>query len=74
MKTFQGTVVSAKMQKTVVVAVKRYAKHPKYKKYLLRTKRFLAHDESGGLKEGEAVTIRETRPLSRHKSFNATKI
>lgn len=72
-KTFQGVVVSAKMQKTVVVAVKRYMKHPKYQKYILRTKRFLAHDESGSLREGEAVVITETRPLSRHKSFIATK-
>ena len=62
------------MQKTVVVAVKSYVKHPKYHKYIARTKRFLAHDESGSLKEGEAVTIAETRPLSRHKSFIATKI
>lgn len=73
-KVFNGVVVSAKMQKTVVVAVKNYVQHPKYRKFLLRTKRFLAHDESSALKEGDKVTIKETRPLSRRKSFVATKV
>ena len=68
-KVLTGTVVSAKMQKTVVVAVKRYVKHPKYQKYVSRTKRYLVHDESGTHQVGAVVTIRETRPMSKHKSF-----
>lgn len=68
-KILKGKVVSAKMAKTVVVAVSRYVKHPKYKKYLVRTKRYLVHDETGKHREGDAVEIRETRPRSRHKSF-----
>ncbi|MCC6290618.1 30S ribosomal protein S17 [Candidatus Nomurabacteria bacterium] len=68
-KIFQGIVTSTKMQKTIVVAVKTYEKHPKYKKYLLRTKRYLAHDEEGKVREGDKVEIQETRPLSRRKSF-----
>lgn len=68
-KILTGTVVSAKMRKTVVVAVRRYVKHPKYKKYLVRTKKYLAHNEDGRCHEGDRVSIRETRPLSRHKSF-----
>lgn len=67
-KVLKGVIVSAKMQKTVVVAVSRYVKHPKYGKYLTRTKRYLAHDERGH-KEGETVEIREIRPMSKHKSF-----
>lgn len=68
-KVFKGVVVSAKMQKTVVVAVTNYVKHPKYQKYFMRTKRYLAHDEQGKCREGDQVEIRETRPLSKHKSF-----
>jgi small subunit ribosomal protein S17 len=68
-KVLKGVVVSAKMQKTIVVAVSRYVKHPKYKKYLTRTKRYLVYDEQGTHKEGETVEIRETRPMSKNKSF-----
>ncbi|MEK7650420.1 MAG: 30S ribosomal protein S17 [Patescibacteria group bacterium] len=68
-RTLDGVIVSTKMQKTVVVEVKRYVKHPKYKKYLTQTKRYLAHDETGAHKEGEKVTIVETRPMSKRKSF-----
>ncbi len=68
-RTLKGTVVSAKMAKTVVVEVTRLVKHPLYGKYLRRSKRYLAHDETGRFKEGDQVTIQSTRPLSRHKSF-----
>ncbi len=67
-----GVVVSAKMQKTVVVEVNRYIKHPKYGKFRRRSKRYLAHDEAGH-KEGDQVMIRETRPLSRLKHFVVVK-
>lgn len=68
-RTFRGTVVSAKMKDTVAVLVSRYVKHPKYKKYRTLTKKFLAHDAGNTCKEGDAVTIRETRPLSKRKHF-----
>ena len=64
----EGVVVSAKMQKTVVVEVNRYVKHPKYGKFMRRSKRYLAHDEQGH-QEGDKVKIRETRPLSKNKHF-----
>ncbi|MEK7621853.1 MAG: 30S ribosomal protein S17 [Patescibacteria group bacterium] len=64
-----GVVVSTKMKKTVVVEVERRVKHPVYGKYLRRHKRYLAHDEAGVCQLGDKVKIRETRPLSRAKSF-----
>jgi small subunit ribosomal protein S17 len=68
-KTFRGTVVSDKMTDTAVVAVSRYVKHPKYKKYLKRTKKYHVHNPGNRAKEGEQVTIRSCRPLSKTKSF-----
>lgn len=68
-KTFQGTVVSDKMQKTVVVLVNRYVKHPKYGKYFKISKRFKAHDENGEYKEGDHVVIEECNPISKGKAF-----
>lgn len=72
-RELQGVVVSTKMQDTITVAVERYVMHPKYKKYQRRTKKFLVHDKGNTAKEGERVTIRETRPLSRHKHFELVK-
>ena len=68
-KTLSGTVVSDKMMKTVVVSVKRFVKHPKYGKFLQRTKKYKAHDEEGKAKMGDIVTIEECRPLSKDKRF-----
>ena len=68
-KTLRGVVVSDKMQDTAVVAVLRYVKHPKYKKYMKITKKYHAHNPGNRAKEGEAVTIRSCRPLSKTKSF-----
>ena len=68
-KTFKGTVVSDKMDKTVVVAVDRFIKHPKYGKYITRTKRYKAHDPENKYKVGAIVTIRETKPWSKDKTF-----
>lgn len=68
-KVLSGVVVSDKMQKTVVVLVKRYVKHPKYKKYQVRNKRYKAHDENNQFKEGDQVEIREIRPMSKDKTF-----
>ena len=68
-KTLNGTVVSDKMQDTAAVEVMRYVKHPKYKKYMRQTKRYHAHNPGNRAKEGEVVTIRSCRPLSKRKSF-----
>jgi small subunit ribosomal protein S17 len=68
-KTFRGTVVSNKMKDTVVVSVIRYVKHPKYGKYIRRSKKYKAHDAGNTRAIGDAVTIEETRPLSKDKHF-----
>ncbi len=68
-RTLKGVVVSDKMAKTVVVAVSRLIKHPKYKKYYKVTKRYKAHDEKGEYHTGDKVVIQETRPLSKEKRW-----
>lgn len=68
-KTLRGKVVSDKMTDTVVVEVSRFVKQPKYKKYMKTTKRYKAHNPGNKAKEGEMVTIRSCRPLSKTKSF-----
>ena len=68
-KILRGVVVSDKMTDTAVVAVSRYVKHPKYKKYMKITKRYHAHNPANRAKEGEMVVIRSCRPLSKLKSF-----
>jgi small subunit ribosomal protein S17 len=73
-KTRIGTVVSTKMEKTIVVAVERRTAHPIYGKQLLRTQKFHAHDEEGEAREGDTVRIMETRPLSKTKRWRLTEI
>ncbi len=68
-KILKGTVVSDKMDKTVVVAVSRFVKHPKYQKFLKITKKYKAHDEGNVHKVGETIEIAETRPISKDKHF-----
>jgi small subunit ribosomal protein S17 len=68
-KTLRGKVVSDKMTDTAVVEVSRFIKHAKYKKYMKTTKRYKAHNPGNKAKEGELVTIRSCRPLSKTKSF-----
>lgn len=68
-KTLRGVVVSTKMKDTVSVLVTRYVKHPKYKKYRTLSKKYLAHNPGNTVAEGETVTIRECRPLSKRKHF-----
>lgn len=68
-KTLTGTVVSDKMDKTVVVSVKSYVKLPKYGKYVSREKKFKAHDPENKCKVGDKVFIKETRPISKDKHF-----
>jgi small subunit ribosomal protein S17 len=72
-RTLRGKVVSTKMQDTITVAVERYVKHPKYKKFMRRTKKYLVHDAGNTAKEGQVVDIRETRPLSKRKHFELVK-
>ncbi len=72
-RVLRGTVVSTKMQDTITVAVERYVMHPKYKKFMRRTKKFLVHDKGNTAKEGDKVEIRETRPLSKRKHFELVK-
>ena len=68
-RVLRGTVVASKMQDTITVAVERYVKHPKYKKYLRRTKKYLVHDVGNTAKVGEKVDIIESRPISKRKRF-----
>jgi small subunit ribosomal protein S17 len=68
-KTLMGTVVAAKMKDTVTVSVSRYVKHPKYKKYVMKTKKYLAHDPGNMKKVGERVTITSCKPISKRKHF-----
>ena len=73
-KTRVGTVVSDRMQKTIVVAVERRTAHPIYGKQMLRTKKFHAHDEEGEARVGDTVRIMETRPLSKTKRWRLVEV
>ncbi|HEC32866.1 MAG TPA: 30S ribosomal protein S17 [Candidatus Kaiserbacteria bacterium] len=68
-KVFSGVVVSNKMKDTIVVLVSRYTKHTKYKKFLKRTKKYMAHDKGNTKEIGDNVNIEETRPISKNKKF-----
>ena len=68
-RILQGTVVSAKQQKTVVVKVERRFTHPLFKKTVRRSKNYHAHDEAGKFKVGDTVSIEETKPISRLKRW-----
>ena len=73
-KTRTGTVISDKMDKTVVVAINEYVKHPLYKKTMKRTIKFKAHDEGHVCGVGDRVLIMETRPLSKDKRWRVAEI
>lgn len=73
-KTRTGVVVSDKMDKTIVVAVKDNVRHPLYKKIMKRTVKFKAHDENNECNVGDRVMIMETRPLSKDKRWRLVKI
>jgi small subunit ribosomal protein S17 len=68
-RVLQGTVVSDKNTKTVIVSVERRVMHPVYKKFIRRSKRFAAHDEANTSKVGDVVYIRECRPISKSKRW-----
>jgi small subunit ribosomal protein S17 len=69
-----GVVVSNKMEKSIVVAVKRKVKHPIYGKFVNKTTKFVAHDETNDCNIGDTVRIMETRPLSKRKSWRLVEI
>jgi small subunit ribosomal protein S17 len=68
-RVLQGTVVSDKNAKTVIVSVERRVMHPVYKKFIRRSKRYQAHDEANASKVGDVVYIRECRPISKNKRW-----
>ncbi len=73
-KTMVGTVVSDKMDKTIVVAVETRVKHPIYKKTVKKTYKLKAHDEENSCKIGDVVKVMETRPLSKDKRWRLVEI
>jgi small subunit ribosomal protein S17 len=73
-KTLVGVVVSDKMDKTVVVQVERLVKHPVYKKYIRRRKRFAAHDENNVCQMGDTVMIRQSSPISKSKHWRVSRV
>jgi len=73
-KTREGIVVSNKMAKTVVVALVERVRHPKYDKFVVRTKKFYAHDENNDAKVGDKVRIVETRPMSKTKRWRVVEV
>ncbi len=73
-KTRQGVVVSAKMDKTIVVAARFKEIHPIYGKFVSKTKKYHAHDEANDCNVGDTVQIMETRPLSKTKRWRVVKI
>ena len=73
-KTMTGTVVSDKMDKTIVVAIERRVKHPLYGKIVKRTYKLKAHDENNECSTGDKVRVMETRPLSKEKRWRLVEI
>lgn len=68
-QTFTGTVVKTAMKDTATVRVDRFVKHPKFKKYFVRSKKYLVHDPGNTAQVGDKVTIVATRPISKMKRF-----
>lgn len=73
-RTLTGKVVSTKMNKTAVVKVERRVKHPVYEKYIRRSTKYHVHDEANELNEGDTVLIKESRPLSKTKTWVLVEI
>jgi small subunit ribosomal protein S17 len=69
-----GTVVSDKMDKTAVVVIERLVKHPEYKRYVRRRKKYTIHDENNDCREGDLVRFMETRPLSKSKRWRLVEV
>jgi small subunit ribosomal protein S17 len=73
-KEFIGTVISNKMDKTIIVSVVRASKHPKYGRIIKQYNKFKAHDQENAAKVDDKVRIRETRPISKDKRFRLIEI
>ncbi len=73
-KTLVGTVVSNKMEKTIVIRIERRKLHPLYKKYITRTKKIKAHDEGNLCQIGDLVKVIESRPLSKDKRWSLLEV
>ena len=73
-RTVSGRVVSNKMDKTITVLVERRVKHPVYGKYITRSSKLHAHDESNQCQLGDQVTVRESRPISKTKSWTLVSV
>ena len=73
-RTLQGRVVSDKMDKSITVAIERRVKHPLYGKFMTKTTKLHAHDEENVCQEGDVVTIRETAPISKSKSWTLVEV
>lgn len=73
-RSLNGKIVSNKMNKTVTVLVERRLKHPLYEKFITRSKKYLAHDESNNLKVGDIVIIEECRPISKNKNWRVREL
>lgn len=73
-RTLTGKVISDKMDKTITVKVERQVKHPLYGKFIKRSTKVHAHDESNECKMGDTVTVVESRPLSKSKSWQLVEV
>jgi small subunit ribosomal protein S17 len=73
-RTLQGRVISNKMEKSITVAIERRVKHPIYGKFIKRTTKLHAHDETNQCSVGDVVTIRECRPLSKTKNWTLVDV
>ncbi|WP_430461223.1 30S ribosomal protein S17 [Thalassolituus sp. LLYu03] len=73
-RTLSGRVVSNKMDKSVTVLVERFVKHPIYKKFVKRSTKVMAHDEANECQIGDIVTVKESRPLSKRKTWALVSI
>lgn len=73
-RTLQGRVISNKMEKSMVVAIERFVKHPIYGKFIKRTTKLHVHDENNECGTGDVVEISECRPLSKTKSWTLVRV
>ena len=73
-KTREGVVVSNKMHQTAVVAIVERVRHPKYAKFVMRTKKLYAHDETNDVNIGDKVRVMETRPMSKNKRWRVVEV
>lgn len=73
-RVLKGTVVSSKCDKTLTVKVERRVKHPLYRKFVTRSKKFAVHDEQNKFKEGDEVSIQECKPYSKRKTWEVMEV